>query len=293
MFPGTPSSTRPSIKDFVVCFHHPSTAYGLGLALFSIYTSASVAFPTLPSPSTPASLTALLTSPSLRPPTLLFGSAATLSTPLYAILLEKMLGDTSFLIRYARNGKLNLLREGVVTSSTIWDQLIFSGIKAESNLTKLRAVFIEGPIQQSRSDFFRLALGVPAVSTLAHAFLLCPLASGMWGDFQRLPPPGVVKADVTDLGHVGPPTAGLEIKLRGNEADIAAGRIKGEVRPLLHLFVAGTDSRPHRSSCGVPCCRRQRRSQRSSSSPMSRCRSCRHIRAPGRWLEVRTRAPSG
>lgn len=89
---------------------------------------------------------------------------------------------------------------------------------------------MKGPVEQNKSDFFRLALGSPVMSSLEHAFLLAPLSvGGMW-DFQRLPPPGLEQESSVELGHVGPPVVGLELKIAGDEKEIASGRIRGEVR---------------------------------------------------------------
>lgn len=141
-----------------------------------------------------------------------------------------MLGDSAFIIRQARNGKLRLLREGVLATQTMWDSLIFGGVRKDSHMYKVRALILEGPVDQSRSELFRTALGVPAISTLVHAFLLSPVSASMMWDVQRLPHPAAEERKT--LGHVGPPVAGVEIKLRGEEDDILKGRVRGEVSAL-------------------------------------------------------------
>lgn len=226
LFPASPKSTRPTLSDSLVSFHHPSTPYGLGLALFSIFTSASLLLISLPESATHEDLQALLTTRSAQPPSLIFAPSSTFSEPLYKLLLSKMLGDTAFVIRQARNGKLRLLREGVLATKTIWDSILFQGVKLDSRVHRLRALFLEGPVDQSRLEMFRTTLGVPTVSTLAHAFLLSPLAAGMMWDVQRLPHP---QGATWSLGHVGPPVVGIDVKLRGDETEILDGTIKGEV----------------------------------------------------------------
>lgn len=228
LFPASPKSTRPTLSDSLISFHHPSTPYGLGLALFTIFTSASLLLISLPDSATHEDLQALLSSRSAQPASLIFAPSSTFSEPLYKLLLSKMLGDSAFIIRQARNGKLRLLREGVLATKTTWDSILFQGVKKESRVHRLRALFLEGPVEQSRLETFRTTLGVPTVATLAHAFLLSPLAAGIMWDVQRLPHPQ--GASPRSLGAVGPPVVGIDVKLRGDEAQILDGIIKGEVR---------------------------------------------------------------
>lgn len=159
---------------------------------------------------------------------------------LYGHLLQKMEGDSSVIIRYARAGKLNLLRKGVTSRDTFWDWLLFDGVRKDAGLVRLRALVIEGATEQSRLDVFRLALGCSAVSTLAHATLLAPLTTGMFFDYQRLPPPFVEAHELTgrELSHVGAPTAGVELKVMGEEEDIVAGHRRGDVRLALSLSLS-------------------------------------------------------
>lgn len=153
-----------------------------------------------------------------------------------------MLGDSAFIIRYARDAKLRLLREGTVSQSTWWDKLLFAHLRNDTGLKHTRLLVLEGPLEQNRSEFFRMALGIPVVSTLGHAFLLAPLSAGMMYDFQRLPPPQLDGGEVTgkEKGSVGPPVAGVEVKLRGDEKEISAGRVRGEVSSLFHTFFSFT-----------------------------------------------------
>lgn len=215
-------------------FHHPSTPYGFGLALFSIFTSAALSLPTLPEEASHNDLLQVLASKSAPAPSLLFGPESVIAQPLHRLLLTQMLGDSAFIIRTARNGKIRLLREGVVSSTTWWDKILFVGVRQESHTHKLRAMFIEGPIEQSRSEMFRSIVGIPCVSTMSHAFLLAPVSAGMMWDMQSLPHPDP-EAERDGLGHVGPPVAGVEIKVRGDEDLIQKGTIKGEVSCSLEL----------------------------------------------------------
>ncbi|KAK4698353.1 secretory carrier-associated membrane protein, partial [Phenoliferia sp. Uapishka_3] len=231
LYPGAPRSTRPTKKDVLVSFHHPSTPYGFGLSLLALYTSSALSLPTLSTPSDADSLTLSLRSPSHELPTLIFAPSSTLSSPLYKLVLSNLLGDSAFIVRHARDAKLALLREGVVSQSTWWDKLIFTSLRTELGLHKLRGLVIEGETEQNRIDFLRLVFGIPVQVTKEHAFLLAPVcAGGMW-DFQRLPPPGLEDKDMdgSEKAHVGPPVAGMEVKLRGLEKDIIAGRIRGEI----------------------------------------------------------------
>ena len=216
-------------------FHHPSTPYGLGLALLALYTSASLSLPALSATPDADSLTLALRSPSAASPTMIFGPAPLISNPFYKLLLGNLLGDSAFIVRHARDGKLRLLREGTVSQTTWWDKLIFTSLRKEVGLSQIRAVVLEGDIEQNRVEFFRLVLGTPVLATLAHAFLLGPLSAGLFYDFQRLPPPGLTDNDVSTAAkaHVGPPVAGVEVKLRGEEKDMLAGRIRGEVCSLI------------------------------------------------------------
>lgn len=168
---------------------------------------------------------------------MIFGPSALISQPLYKVILGNMLGDSAFMVRNARDGKLRLLREGIVSQMTWWDKLIFTSLRKEVGLAKLRTVVLEGPTDQNRIEFFRIVFGTPVLATLAHAFLLGPLSAGLMYDFQRLPPPGVSEKDFSSgaKAHSGPPVAGVEVKLRGQEKDIVAGRVRGEVRSLLLL----------------------------------------------------------
>lgn len=136
-----------------------------------------------------------------------------------------MEGDSSLIIRYARTGKLNLLRKGIITQDSYWDWILFRGVTKDAGLGKLRALFVEGPLEQSRLDFFRIAFGCAVTSTLEIATLLAPLTSGMMHDVQRLPPLRCGK----QLGHVGSPGGGIELKLIGDEELISAGTRRGEV----------------------------------------------------------------
>lgn len=234
LFPASPKASCPSHKDTILSFHHPSTPAGFGLALFALYTQASLYLPSLPHNATHEDLSIVLLSPSCPPPTLIFAPSAVLDQPLYSFLLQTMLGDSSFIIKHARNGKLRLLREGVVSRSTWWDAILFDGMRKDVHLHALRALTFDGPVLQSRLDFFRIALGAPTIPTQGHAFLLAPLSAGMMWDFQRLPPPGTEENEgVQEKGNVGPPVSGVELKLRGDESEISAGRVKGEVRSFL------------------------------------------------------------
>lgn len=67
---------------------------------------------------------------------------------------------------------------------------------------------------------------------MAHPTFLAPLCAAHMFDVQRLPPPGAKRLRGNEKNHVGPPTLGIEMKIVGNEDEIAAGRIKGEVRCL-------------------------------------------------------------
>ncbi|GAA5996111.1 uncharacterized protein JCM10292_007399 [Rhodotorula paludigena] len=246
LFPPSPKPTKPTIKDFVLSFHHPSTPYGLGLALMLIYHSASLSFAALPDLDEDAdndvaaeALVSVLSPKDAPPTTLIFAPAATLAEPLYKLLLLKMLGDSSFIVRQARDGKLRLLREGSVSKQTFWDSLLFKGLRKDVRLSHLRALFLASPpaLAQSRLETLRSALGCPVVPTLEHALLVAPLANAHMWDVQRLPPPGL-RGPLTgaEKNHVGAPTLGVEIKLSGKEDEIAAGRIKGEIllrSPLL------------------------------------------------------------
>jgi len=145
-----------------------------------------------------------------------------------------MIGDSAFIIKQARNGKLRLLREGSVSKSTIWDTILFKGLRKELGLHMLRGVFFSGSLEQGKLETFRCAFGTPAVSTMSHPFLLAPLSHGHFYDYQRLPPPGVFRLTGKEKAHVGPPSAGVELKLRGSEEEIAKGRIRGEVSFLTH-----------------------------------------------------------
>ncbi|GAA5958671.1 hypothetical protein JCM21900_001547 [Sporobolomyces salmonicolor] len=236
LFPASPQSTKPTIKDTLVSFHHPSTPYGFGLALFGVFTSASLSFPPLPAEPTFEDVEAVFANRSSPSATLVFAPSFLLVQPLYTLILKKMLGDSSFIIRHARDGKLRLLREGSVSKQTIWDSMLFKGIRQDLTLHMLRAVFFDGPVEQSKLETFRCALGVPTVSLLSHTFLLAPLSAGNLWDVQRLPPPGTTALTGKEKAHVGPPATNVEIKLRGDEEEIATGRMRGEIllrSPLL------------------------------------------------------------
>ena len=233
LFSGAPQSTRPTINDVVLSLHHPSTPYGFGFSLFCLYTSASLNL--APIPDSAEALDVLLNAAASPSITLLVGPEPVLATSLHRHLLNKMLGDASFIIRHSRMGKLALLRKGVLSRDTFWDWLLFSGVRRDAGLRTVRAVIISGAVEQSKTDLYRLVLGAPAMSTLEHPFSLAPLAAGLMWDLQRLPPPGG-----GERGHVGPPTAGTEIKLSGDESEIARGRVRGEVsrRPLIAMSTA-------------------------------------------------------
>lgn len=253
VFPASPASTRPSINDVVLSLHHPSTPYGFGLLLLSLYTSASINLPS--TPSSPEHLDALLNSSSSSAITLLFAPEAAIAANLYGHLLSKMVGDSSFIIRHARTGKLALLRNGIIARDTVWDWLLFTGVRKDAGLQAIRAVVLAGAVEQSKLDLFRLVLGAPALATLEVPMLLCPLTAGMMWDVQRLPPPGTVP-DGRERGHVGPPTAGIEMKILGRD-DALAGQIRGEVS---HADDDSADGRS-RSWCAPPPCRPRRRSR--------------------------------
>ncbi|GAA6061663.1 hypothetical protein JCM10212_000846 [Sporobolomyces blumeae] len=231
LFPGAPTSTKPTIKDTIYTFHHPSTPYGLGLALLAASTSASLLFPSLSSRApSPEEVEVIFTTRTAPPATLLFASAEILATPLYTLTLQKMLGDSSFIIRHARDGKVRLLREGSVSKQTFWDSLLFQSVRKDLALHKVRAVVLSGSTEQNKLELFRCALGCPAASTLEHPFLLSPLSHGHLYDYQRLAPPGLATSlNGKEQAHVGAPAVGVELKLRGDEGEIADGRMRGEV----------------------------------------------------------------
>ncbi|KWU46444.1 hypothetical protein RHOSPDRAFT_15136 [Rhodotorula sp. JG-1b] len=242
LFPVSPRATKPTLKDSVLSFHHPSTPYGFGLALYLIAHSAGLAFPTLSagSETNPEELAQLLKAKTRPPATLIFAPASQLAKPLYTLVLSEMLGDSSFIVRAARDGKLRLLRQGVLTKQSFWDALLYKGLRQDTNLIRLRALFLSAPpaLDQSRFETLRAALGCPVAQTLAHPVLLSPLCAAHMFDVQRLPPPGAKRLRGNEKNHVGPPTLGMEVKLVGDEEEIAAGRIKGQLvvrTPVLPL----------------------------------------------------------
>lgn len=244
MFPVSPLPMKPTIKDTIYSFHHPSTPYGFGLALLGISTSASLSFPPLSNEPTPEEVESLFKNRTSPPATLIFSPSSTLATPLYTLILSKMLGDSGVIIKQARNGKLRLLREGNVSKKTIWDTILFKGIRQELGVHMLRGVFFAGPLEQGKLETFRCAFGTPAVSTLSYPFLLAPLSHGHFYDYQRLPPPGVVRLTGKEKGHVGAPSAGVEVKVRGSESDMESGRLRGEVsHSTLHSMLSRADSK--------------------------------------------------
>ncbi|TKA54937.1 hypothetical protein B0A53_02410 [Rhodotorula sp. CCFEE 5036] len=242
LFPVSPRPTKPTLKDSVLSFHHPSTPYGFGLVLYLIAHSAGLAFPTLSagSETNPEELAQLLKAKTRPPATLIFAPASQLAKPLYTLVLSEMLGDSSFIVRAARDGKLRLLRQGVLTKQSFWDALLYKGLRKDTNLTRLRGLFLSAPpaLDQSRFETLRAALGCPVAQTLAHPVLLSPLCAAHMFDVQRLPPPGAKRLRGNEKNHVGPPTLGMEVKLVGDEDEIEAGRIKGQIvvrTPVLPL----------------------------------------------------------
>ncbi|GAA5942711.1 hypothetical protein JCM3775_005022, partial [Rhodotorula graminis] len=270
LFPASPQATKPTLRDSALSFHHPSTPHGLGLALVLIFQSASLSFPPLPSatdlaPIAPAETDTAADTAAAEAEakervadawcavfapkpaaTLVFAPAHLVSDPLYKLVLHKILGDSSVIVRHARDGKLRLLREGTVSKQTFWDSLLWKGLRKDIHLTSLRGLFLSvsgppsssgsGGIPQSHLDTFRIALGCPVVPLLSHATLLAPVAATNMWDVQRLPPPGVKRLVGDEKGHVGAVAAGCEVKLVGDEEDFAAGRVRGELllrTPLL------------------------------------------------------------
>lgn len=65
-------------------------------------------------------------------PTLVFAPAHVAAEPLYALVLHKILGDSSVIVRHARDGKLRLLREGTVSKQTFWDSLLCASLPSLS-----------------------------------------------------------------------------------------------------------------------------------------------------------------
>jgi hypothetical protein len=181
----------------------------------------------VPSEPTSNDLKAVLKAKASTPASYVF-QPASFAHNFYRLLLQSMLDDTAFVIRRGRDSKLARLREGSLSQTTIWDGLLFAHVREDLNLEQIRAVIFEGAIPQARADFFRVTLGVPVASLSSHAFLLAPLSAAMLYDFQALPPP-----DGGDMGHVGPPGVGIDLKLRGKEEDIKNGRVRGEVRTFL------------------------------------------------------------
>ncbi|GAA5848999.1 hypothetical protein JCM3766R1_005421 [Sporobolomyces carnicolor] len=248
IFPDSPLSTRPTIKDTIYTLHHPATAYGLGLALFAISTSASLSFPpsssssfssttTVPSPEE-EELEQWLTSRTCPPCTILFGGGGQVAESLYRLVLSKMTGDSSLIIKQSLDGKLRLLRTGSVSKRTVWDQLLFKGVRKDLGLHQLRALFLSCPspptIGQGKLETFRCAFGAPAVSTFEHDLVLAPVSHGHLYDYQRLPPPSTspsTRLTGREPSHVGPPTCGVELKLvQVDEREIIEkGQIRGEI----------------------------------------------------------------
>ncbi|KAK4053050.1 hypothetical protein OIV83_001785 [Microbotryomycetes sp. JL201] len=234
LFPSSPESTKPTIKDVAMVMHHPSTPYGLGLCLFLIYCSASIDLPVLPAEATHDELFQVLNVPPFI--SLLFAPVQPVSDLYYRLFLTNMLGDFASIIKYGRDAKLRLLRTGVLKNDTFWDKILFNGVRKDARAIKLRAMFLEGESEQARLESFRTILGQPCVVTKAHAFLLAPLSAAMMYDLQRLPRPGSEEVDMREIAHVGPPTTGVEIKIMGKEEEIQRGRVRGELlvrSPLL------------------------------------------------------------
>lgn len=129
LFPASPQATKPSLRDTVLSFHHPSTPHGLGLALTVIHQSSSLSFPSPPAPTqdldadSAADAWCALFAPKPAA-TLIFAPTTVLDGPLYTLVLHKILGDSSLIVRQARDGKLRLLREGTVSKQTFWDSLM-------------------------------------------------------------------------------------------------------------------------------------------------------------------------
>lgn len=231
MFPASPKQTRPAIKDHIVSFHHPSTPYGFGLALAIMYCSSSLSLPSLSKEPAPEELERLFLDKAMPLASIVFAPASLLSDVLYKLLLSKMLGDSAAIIKHTLNGKRRLLNHGVISQQSVYDNWLFAGVRKDTGLSRVRALILEGPMEQARSESFRVILGIPCLSTLEHPCLLAPVTAAMMYDFQRLPRPSATEVDPNEVGHVGPPIVGAEIKLRGKEEDMVKGRMRGEVSP--------------------------------------------------------------
>lgn len=160
LFPVSPRPTKPTLKDSVLSFHHPSTPYGFGLVLYLIAHSAGLAFPTLSagSETNPEELAQLLKAKTRPPATLIFAPASQLAKPLYTLVLSEMLGDSSFIVRAARDGKLRLLRQGVLTKQSFWDAL----------LCKLCRVVLLSVLLCSEKFVFSNSIGRLSLTSGAH-----------------------------------------------------------------------------------------------------------------------------
>lgn len=232
LFPVAPRPIRPTSRDNLASFHHPSTPYGFGLALLAIYSSTTLSLPVLPEGFEHDTFTAWIgNQPAPTRPTLLFAPSAVVRLPMYYSLLQQMRDLAGWTLDMAKDGKIRLLREGILTKDTQYDEFFFKHVRKDAHLDELRAIVFEGPAPTSQLETLRAILGVPVITTQSHSFLLAPIAAPLMYDTQRLPAPGRVRADLFghDSGPVGPPVPGVELKLVGLEADIAAGRVRGEV----------------------------------------------------------------
>lgn len=194
--------------------------------------SSALSLPPVLLATTPESIETLFLSKSAPFASMIFAPSDVLADSLYKLILTKMLGDSQAIITHSLNGKRHLLRHGVISQNSVYDNVLFGSVRRDIGIGRVRALVLSSPspLPQARAETFRVVMGVPCVQTFAHAFLLAPVTHAMMYDFQRLPHPEATEVDPTQVQHVGPPSVGVELKLRGKESEIEKGHMHGEVR---------------------------------------------------------------
>jgi len=105
----------------------------------------------------------------------------------------------ALLFKLAYNRKLALLNQGIITNDTIWDKLVFSKIQSLLGGNVKYVVSGSAPISENVLEFARIVFG-------------CQVYEG-YGQTECAGSITVTLPHELKGGHVGPPMAGLRIKL--------------------------------------------------------------------------------
>lgn len=236
-----PGEHRFTAADRILSFEHPSTPWGLTVALSAVSTGATLR---LCSPSR-----GIVTKCRAFAPSVIFCSPNELNAIRAALVSQFPAGKSANPSSSLASGgvvtpmahalKLSLLRSGNVSKTTFWDRLVFSKVRGNVVGQDLRLIVCSadegsGPAEEV-VDYLRIVLGIPIIVSLTHPCIAGPVTNTLYHDYQSFgkslistAPPSATARGTSS--HVGGPSTAMECKLVDvSEDDALNGTYRGQL----------------------------------------------------------------